>query len=234
MRPKPLFTQGLFFHGENLIESSGLYSQSQLNSYQPIDASYLKTHKTLNFPPQYFAEGAAYAAGLVHVLTWREGTLFKVDLESFSIVDSVFYRGEGWGMTTDGHVLYVSDGTDKLRVMDPESFKDLRDPILVKDQNQSVSKLNELEYLESEGLILANIFQSDRVAAISPESGQVLYYLDLSHLRKLALQKRSAFDPQPDVTNGLAVDSNGRLFATGKLWGLIFEIELEPISLSGD
>jgi glutamine cyclotransferase len=225
LRPRPLFTQGLFFRDKILYESSGLYSNSELNSYLPLSGSYLRANKSLKFPPQFFAEGATHAKGSIFVLTWREGTLFRVDPESFEILDSVFYKGEGWGLTFDGSSLFVSDGSSSLKVKDPLTFNDTREPIIVKDGEREISELNELEYLPHEGLILANIFQSDLAAAIDPQSGQIRYYLDLAPLRSKANENHKPQHPVPNVANGLAVDDEGRLFATGKFWSLLFEIE---------
>jgi glutamine cyclotransferase len=229
LRPRALFTQGLFFEGDTLYESSGLYSLSELNSYSLSD-NRLKPIKGLKFPDSYFAEGATMAGGLIQVLTWREGTLFRVDPASLSIKESVFYQGEGWGLTTDGKRLFVSDGTDALHVRNPLTFEEILPPILARDGEKPITGLNELEWDPATGLILANVYQTDLVAAIDPDTGQAAYFLDLSPLRAQALREAAASrrPARPDVTNGLAIGPQGRLFATGKFWGLLFEIGPPP------
>jgi glutamine cyclotransferase len=225
-RSRPLFTQGLFFEGGTLYESSGLYSKSELNSYELSESPWLKEIQNLAFPPLFFAEGACYANGFIQVLTWQEGTLFKINPDTFAIEDSLYYQGEGWGLTFDGERLLVSDGSDTIRFRDPESFAEVAPPIKVKDGQRPVRSLNELEWDPVNGLILANIFQSDLVAAIDPISGLITHYLDLYPLRARANSLKSPIGgPRPDVTNGLALDSSGRLYATGKNWNILFEIE---------
>jgi glutaminyl-peptide cyclotransferase len=224
-KPEPLFTQGLFFDGGTLYESSGLYGRSRLDTFLIEEGVRLKGTGTLRFPPGFFAEGAALAGGRVLVLTWKEGTLFEVDPESLGIKGSIFYQGEGWGLTYDGERLLSTDGTDLIKVRDPVGFQEVAPPLRVKDRGRPVERLNELEWDPLGKVIYANIFQSDLVAAIDPASGSVLRYLDLSPLRRRALAQRKPGWPEPDVANGLALDGSGGLYATGKLWGSLYLIK---------
>jgi glutamine cyclotransferase len=225
VKRSPVYTQGLFFHEGTLYESIGLYNSSRLASFK-IERGFLKEEKSLKFPNQYFAEGSVFAGGFIQVLTWKEGTLFKVNKDTFEIKESVFYQGEGWGLTTNGNKLFVSDGTDTLKMKDPHTFKEISDPIKVMDGERAISNLNELEYDFKENAILANVYQSDMVCAIEPSTGKVLYYLDLFPLRREAIKNTRGGDPAPDVTNGIAIDESGKMYATGKFFGLIFEIEV--------
>jgi len=129
------------------------------------------------------------------------------------------YDTEGWGITTDGKRLIMSDGTSTLYFLNPETFEEIG-RIEVKDGDKPVSRLNELEYIA--GNIYANVWQTDTIAIISPETGQVTGWLDLTGL--LTEADRTG---QEDVLNGIAYDAKGkRLFVTGKLWPKLYEIKL--------
>jgi glutamine cyclotransferase len=226
-KPEPLFTQGLFFAGGTLYESAGLYGRSGLRSYALGDGS-LSPGRSLDFPPAFFAEGAALAKGRILVLTWKEGAVFRVDPGSLALIDTLFLPGEGWGLTTDGERLFVSDGSDVLRVRDPLGLQEIAPPIEVTSQGRPLSGLNELEWDPLGPLIYANVYGSDLVAAIDPGTGVVRHFLDLAPLRAQALSKRRPGWPAPGVTNGLALDAGGSLFATGKHWGLLFDLGPPP------
>ena len=131
--------------------------------------------------------------------------------------------GEGWGLANDGREIFMSDGTSELRVLDPHTLKELR-RIRVHDQDRSVDRLNELECVDGE--ILANVWQTDRIARISPRTGLVTGWIDLSGLLSPVYQSGSV-----DVLNGIAYDTvQKRLFVTGKLWPNVFQIQLIPNS----
>jgi glutamine cyclotransferase len=225
LRPEPLFTQGLFFRGGILFESHGLYGSSGLRSYRVAEDGVLETLRVLRFPDSYFAEGSTFAGGLVQTLTWREGTLFRVDADSFRIVESLPYRGEGWGLASDGERLFMSDGSGLIYLRDPSTFRESAPPLKVQDGDLELSQLNELEWDPTAGVLFANLFQSDLAAAVNVATAQVECYLDLGDLRRINWEKTPSAKPRPDVTNGLAVDGEGRLYATGKLWSRLFEIE---------
>ena len=131
------------------------------------------------------------------------------------------YPGEGWGLTNDGRNIYMSDGTDEIRVWDPVTLLE-KSRIMVRDQGEPVMNLNELEWVRGE--IYANVWLTERVARISPMDGRVLGWIDLTGILPKADQKKDT-----DIVNGIAYDSLGkRLFVTGKLWPKLFEIKVVP------
>jgi glutaminyl-peptide cyclotransferase len=171
-------------------------------------------------PGQYFGEGITVFGNQILQLTWTSGVAFVYDRASFKALKSFRYPGEGWGLTHDGHSLIMSDGTNELRYLDPNTFAE-KTRIRVLDGNIPVRYLNELEFVKGE--ILANIWQTDRIARIHPMTGRVTGYIDLTRL--LPPPARN-FE---DVLNGIAYDAKGdRLFVTGKLWPKLFEIKLVP------
>jgi len=210
------FTQGLLFQGGYLLEGTGLNGFSSLRR---VDLKTGKVLKIKKLPHQYFGEGIAVHAGKIYQLTWRSRVGFVYDLKSFRQMEAFSYEGEGWGLTTDGKRLIMSDGSDSLLFLDPKSFQTMG-IVKVRDGSRPVFFLNELEFVKGE--ILANVLGSDYVACIAPETGQVRRWLDLSTLRS-RFQSREA-----DVLNGIAYDTkSGRLFVTGKKWPTLFEIKIE-------
>ena len=213
------FTQGLIYDQGVLYESTGLSGYSSLRKVE------LKTGKVLQIYPlqsNYFGEGLTLWHGRLFQLTWKNHVGFIYDRQTFQKLKIFSYDTEGWGLTHDSQKLIMSDGTHRLYFFDPHTFKKLGS-IEVKDQRIPISQLNELEYVEGE--IFANVWQSDRIARISPQTGQILGWIDLSGI----------IDSQPWVTqqsaqnvlNGIAYDTEGkRLFITGKRWPHIFEIKL--------
>lgn len=210
------FTQGLFYHNGYLYEGTGLNGYSTLRKVELRTGHILKK---INLPEKYFGEGITVLHRRIFQLTWRTRTGFIYDLESFRQIGSFQYKTEGWGITTDGRVLIMSDGTDTLYRLDPVSCRVIGS-IKVHDARRPVNLLNELEYVKGE--IFANVLGSDLIARISPRSGLVTGWLDLGILRT----RFSSFDA--DVLNGIAYDSRGdRLFVTGKRWPLLFEIKID-------
>ena len=210
------FTQGLVYVDGHLYESTGRNGQSSLRM---ID---LETGRVLQEQPvdgKYFAEGLTEWASTLVQLTWETHIGFVYDRFSFRPLRTFSFAGEGWGLTHDGKSLILSDGTPILRFLDPATFKEVR-RITVKDRGKRVKDINELEYVD--GQIYANIWHSDRIARISPHTGKVLGWIDLSGL--LPTAERS--DPEA-VLNGIAWDAeHRRLFVTGKLWPKLYEIEV--------
>ena len=148
-------------------------------------------------------------------------TGFVYDLNSFQKLRSFQYGGEGWGLATDGHDLFLSDGGSEIKVYDPETFHEKR-RIKVRDGKTAVEQLNELEFVEGE--IYANVWHSDRIARISPQTGEVAGWINLSGL----LGPFYHLDAEA-VLNGIAYDpEHKRLFVTGKLWPSVFEIRVVP------
>jgi glutamine cyclotransferase len=221
---RPSFVQGLFFYGGRLYISSGLYGRSRLSSYT-ISGTSLAPAKSAEIPPRLFAEGAAAANGEVLVLTWREGALLRFGPETLELLGTDFYQGEGWGLSSDGERLFVTDGTDSVFFKDPTSFGEVSPPVKITSGGRAVSRLNELEWDPKEKLLLMNIWGSDLVIAADLRDGRAVYFLDLSPLRAEAEKARRPGGPPLDAANGLAIDEEGRLYATGKNWSLIFEIE---------
>ena len=209
------FTQGLIYLDGYLYESTGLNGRSSLRMTE------LTTGKVLQKQPvgaQYFAEGMTNFAGRLYQLTWQSGKAFVYDRFSFKLLREHTYTGEGWGLTNDGKRLILSDGTAQIRFIDPQTFA-VTSKITVTDQGRPIDRLNELEYVRGE--ILANIWQTELIARISPTTGKVLGWIDLSGLLTPAESQGV------DVLNGIAYDAKqDRLFVTGKLWPKIFEIKL--------
>ena len=213
------FTQGLLMHEGRLFESTGLYGLSSLREVDLESGRVLRRH---DLDGTYFGEGLTVFEGRLIQLTWREGVGFVYDLETFEVLEEFHYPGEGWGLTQDGRHLIRSDGTAELRFLDPRNFSE-QFRLTVHDRGRPLEGLNELAFIEGE--IWANIFPSDWLARIDPESGQVTGWVDLRGL--LTEADRTA--RRVDVLNGIAYDeANRRLFVTGKLWPWLFEIELVP------
>jgi len=220
------FTQGLVFDNGTLLESTGLEKHSTLRRVE------LQTGKVLqktDVPPFYFAEGMTLFGGKIYQLTWKAEKGFIYDPQTFQKTGEFPYTGEGWGLTHDADSLILSDGSDKLRFLDPNSFQ-VKRTISVTDAGQPVTSINELEYVRGE--ILANIWPllepgvekyRDQIARIDPQTGQVKGWIDMKGL----LQPGEAAS-EDAVLNGIAYDEQGdRLFVTGKLWPKLFEVRLK-------
>ncbi|MDH7599964.1 MAG: glutaminyl-peptide cyclotransferase [Sedimentisphaerales bacterium] len=209
------FTQGLVWDDGVIYEGTGLYGRSSLAKIRPADGQVIQL---VALPPTYFGEGIAILADKVYQLTWQEQTAFVYTKGGLDQVSKIQYEGEGWGLTTDGHLLIKSDGSANLAFIDPCSFKVIR-TIQVRDHKGPVRYLNELEFVR--GRILANIWQTGLIAIIDPSDGHVAGYLDISDL--WAYQP-----PGSDVPNGIAYDpSSDQLLVTGKLWSFIYCLRLD-------
>ncbi len=212
------YTQGLVFVDGHLYESTGLNGHSSLRMEDLESGRILQFH---DVPSKYFAEGLTNWGSTLVQLTWQAHTALVYDRFSFRLLRTFHYDGEGWGLTQDGRSLIMSDGTATLRFFDPATFREVR-RVTVKDRGSPVTQLNELEYIN--GQIYSNIWHSDRIARISPLTGKVLGWIDLSGL----LPESQRSDPEA-VLNGIACDTaHNRLFVTGKLWPQIFEIKVVP------
>ncbi|MDR3416081.1 MAG: glutaminyl-peptide cyclotransferase [Nevskia sp.] len=215
------FTEGLVVDGKGrLIESAGRYGESRLVMREVASGRVLKTAA---LPKEVFGEGIAIAGKRIVQLTWREqvGFLYDLDLKPLGRFS---YAGEGWGLTYDGHRLIQSDGSALLYFMDPQTFREAGH-VSVHDGATAIEQLNELEY--ANGLVYANVWHSDRIAAIEPDSGEVRGWLDLSPLEQ-RLQRPPNWDPEDDVLNGIAHDPHsGHFYVTGKRWPKLFEIAVE-------
>ena len=211
------FTQGVVFHDGKLLESTGEVGRSSLRRVE------LETGKILqkvDVPEPYFAEGITLLKEKIYQLTWQHQLGFIYDAWTFEKIGQFNYQGEGWGLTNDGQSLILSDGTNRLRFLDPDNFQ-VRKTIAVLDGSTPVVEINELEYVQGE--IYANIWHADRIARIDPQTGRIAGWIDLT-----GLLSRGEVQDEEAVLNGIAYDeTNGRLFVTGKLWPKLFEIRLK-------
>jgi glutamine cyclotransferase len=212
------FTQGLVYHNGFLYEGTGLEGRSSLRKIRLETGEVLQK---VDLAPAYFGEGIAILNNRVFQLTWQSETGFVYDLNTFGALRQFSYSGEGWGLTTNGRELFMSDGTAEIRVLDGATLHEKR-RFKVRDGNTPITQLNELEFVEGE--IYANIWQTDRIARISPATGRVVGWIDLKGLLS------PVFKLEPGaVLNGIAYDTeHKRLFVTGKLWPSLFEIQLVP------
>ncbi len=212
------FTQGLEFHAGTLYEGTGLEGRSTLRKE---DLQTGKVLEKIDLASQLFGEGITVLNGRIIQVTWVSHRGFIYDRSSFKLLQTFAYPGEGWGLANDGQHIYLSDGTPEIRCLDPATMKEER-RFTVHARREAIHELNELEWVRGE--LFANIWQTDRIARISPVTGQVLGWIDLTGL--LPPEDRT---PETDVLNGIAYDSAGdRLFVTGKLWPKLFEIRLVP------
>ena len=210
------FTQGLEFRDGFLYEGTGLNGRSSLRK---VDLATGKVLQQTGMPQSYFGEGITVVGNRIIQLTWQSQTGFVYDRADFRMQRSFPYPGEGWGLTTDGKRIFMSDGSAQIRVWDPVTLQEEK-RFQVVDGTKPVSNLNELEFVRGE--IYANVWQTDFIVRISPESGKVLGWIDLTGL--LSEKDRTG---QVDVLNGIAYDAaRNRLFVTGKLWPKLFEIRL--------
>ena len=211
------FTQGLVFADGEMYESTGLQGESTLRR---VDITTGRTLQRIDVPAQYFAEGLALVGDELLQLTWQHRLGFVYDRKTFKQKRTFPYQTEGWGIAYDGAArLIMSDGSDTLTFLDPKTFapgKTLR----VLDAGQSIANLNELEWIEGE--IWANVWMTDRIARISPNTGEVNAWIDLS-----ALYPRSQRLPPADVLNGIAYDkATRRIYITGKKWPTLYQISV--------
>jgi glutamine cyclotransferase len=210
------YTQGLVFHDGSLFESTGLRGASSLRR---VELKTGKVKKKLDVARPFFAEGMTIFHDKIFQLTWQDKKGFIYDLKKFRQDGEFTYDGEGWGLTHDNQSLILSDGTNRIRFLDPVSFQVLR-TISVYDNGQPLMDLNELEYIKGE--IYANIWKTDRIVRIDPSTGKINAWIDMAGLRYWADE-----NPSENCLNGIAYDAeNDRIFVTGKRWPQLFEIRL--------
>lgn len=213
------FTQGLQYVDGVLYEGTGLNGRSSIRKVKLETGEVLQKR---DVPAQYFGEGITIWKSTLIELTWRSEIAFVYDRDTFQERKTFGYVGEGWGLTHDGTSLIMSDGSDRLRFLDPETFAERR-RLQVTAAGMPLRNLNELEYVKGE--VLANVWMTDYVARIAPATGVVTGYVDLRGL--LTAQERSTVDTNGGVLNGIAYDAeHDRLFVTGKLWPKLFDIKL--------
>jgi glutamine cyclotransferase len=212
------FTQGLLFHEGQLYESTGLEGKSDVRR---VDLSTGAVLQRRALPAPYFGEGIVAFGDRLYELTWKHGKAFVYDLKTFAPRDTFTYYGEGWGLTTDGTSIYMSDGTARIRVLDPKTFAVTR-TIDVRDGASPVSQLNELEWYKGE--ILANVWNTPQIVRIDPKTGSITAWIDLTGI--LSPADRTG---KEDVLNGIAYDPAGdKLWVTGKHYAKMYQIALKP------
>lgn len=210
------YTQGLQFVDGVMWEGTGEYGSSRL---QYTDMATGRVTVVATLPDNHFGEGITLLGDRIYQLTWQNGIMYIYDRKTLKKVDTKRYKGEGWGLTTDGQWLYMSDGTPDIRVLDPVTLE-VKRRISVVCNGASLPYLNELEWID--GKIWANVYTLNQIVIINPENGIVERVVNLE-----GLLPESEYTPTTDVLNGIAYDKeNGRIFVTGKNWSKLFEIRL--------
>ena len=211
------FTQGLIFEEGYLYESTGRWGHSSLRRVKLESGEVEKIH---HLDDEYFGEGLTIFDNKFYQLTWKAGVGFIYD-RNFNLINKFHYDTEGWGLTTDGKFLIMSDGSSNLYFLDPETMT-VRKKLPVTLHGEPLDNINELQYID--GQIFANVWLQDYIIIINPDSGKITGIINLE-----GIINPDNYDHQLDVLNGIAYDSkDNRLFITGKLWPYIFEIKLSP------
>lgn len=217
------FTQGLVYHDGYFFESTGRTGHSSLRQVEIATGRVLR-QKAVG--ERYFAEGLALYGGHLYQLTWQDQLGFIYNPGDFGQTGTFTYEGEGWGLATDGQSLILSDGSNQLRFIDPAS-NTVRRTVSVMDGGTFVNDLNELEWVKGE--VWANVWHTDRIARIDPQTGKVKAWVELTGV--LDASRRA--DPEA-VPNGIAYDAeHDRLWVTGKLWPALFEIAVPGVAGGG-
>ena len=210
------YTQGLFFHNGELYESCGQYGSS---SFKKVDLKTGKDLRRLNFDGRYFVEGSCVHDGLLYILTWQEHKCFVYDINTFKYLGELYNPREGWGLTSNGKDLILSDGTSKIYFLDPQTFA-VRATKDVKMNGKPLTFLNELEYIN--GDIWANVYVQDYIVIIDSATGTVKAKIDCKGLLPSSLRT-----PTTDVLNGIAQNpATGDLYLTGKYWPKMYKVKL--------
>ena len=208
------YTQGLFWHDGSLYESTGLNGKS---TFRKVDLQSGQALTKLPFNKKYFVEGSVILGDKLYILTWTNKVVFIYDANTLEYRSTYSYPREGWGLTTDGKSLISSDGSSRIYFLTPE-LKFERS-INVTLNGRAVRYLNELEWID--GRIWANVYTTDTIVIINPDTGIVEATVDCEGLLPERLR---TYDT--DVLNGIAVDSEGRIFLTGKNWPELYEVKL--------
>lgn len=210
------YTQGLFFHNGELYESCGQYGES---SFRKVELKTGKDLKRLNFDSKYFVEGSCVLGNYLYILTWQEHKCFVYDINTFKFLGELYNAREGWGLTTNGKDLIMTDGTANIFFLDPQTFQ-VRSMKPVKINGKPLTLLNELEYIN--GDIWANVYTQDYIAIIDPVSGNVKGIIDCK-----GLLPRSLRNSTTDVLNGIALNpQTGDIYLTGKYWPKMYRVRL--------
>lgn len=234
------FTEGLFFHDGFLYESTGTQEKSP-STLRKVELTTGKVVQRWELPKDDFGEGISLVNGRIYQLTWREGICRVFDAGDFRLLQEFRYQGEGWGMTTDGERLYMTDRTHVMRAMDPETFKMVRTIPVFREDGRPLMQINELEWIKGE--IWANVWHSEDldilgkpnyIARIDPASGKLVGWIDLASISPDDQPKNAndmSDDKSENTLNGIAYDAAGdRIFVTGKNWKRLYEIKVRPKS----
>ena len=221
---KTAFTEGLEWHTGHLYESTGIKGKSTLKK---VDLPTGKPLKTIRIDTPFFTEGLTIFRGKVYQLTWKSQRCLVYDADSLKKTGEFTYEGEGWGLTHDAEHLIMSDGSHRLRFIDPESFKTVR-VLEVRMDGTIVGNLNELEFIE--GMIYANVYITNSIVRIDPSSGNVTGLIDLTPLyEKMSPLSLSGIN----MPNGIAYDPETRaIYVTGKFWPKLFRVKIVPRGVS--
>lgn len=208
------YTQGLFFHGGKLYETTGQYGTSTIRT---VDLATGKPTVEKKLNRKYFGEGSAILGKDLYILTWTNKVAFRYDAATLSFKETISYPREGWGLTTDGKQLIASDGSSNLYFLDAKLK--LQKKLAVTLNGRPLRNLNELEWID--GKIWANVYLTDMIVVINPASGKVEATVDCT-----GLLPDEEYTSATDVLNGIAVDAAGKLYVTGKNWPKLYQIEL--------
>ncbi|CAN5706409.1 glutaminyl-peptide cyclotransferase [soil metagenome] len=219
------FTEGLQYVNGQLLESAGQYGESNIRVTDIKTGNVLKQQK---LDKKYFGEGCTQLNGKIYQMTYQEKTCFVYDAATLKKINEFNYSfGEGWGMTTDGTYLIISNGGSNLFYYDPNTFQEVK-RVGVTNQYGPVSRINELEFIK--GFVYANVWLADQILKIDTASGKVAAVFNLSDLRGKTGIPASDMTTEsgPDVMNGIAYDSAAnRIFITGKYWPKLFEVKFD-------
>jgi glutamine cyclotransferase len=221
------FTEGLFYKDGFLYESTGETGKSSLRK---VELETGKVVQKFDLPPESFGEGISMWNNMIYQLTWREGICRVFDAKDFTLIRELEYQGQGWGMTTDGTNLYMTDSTHVIRVLNPETFRSTRMIVVMREDGKPLMQINELEWIKGE--LWANVWHSEDpailgkpnyIARIDPNSGKLLGWIDLAGISPDDVSRDSE-----NTLNGIAYDAAGdRIFVTGKNWKKLFEIKVK-------
>jgi len=213
------FTEGLFLNNGKMYESTGDPDGNNSSKLLCYDYKTGKVFQSISVP-HYFGEGISVVGNKLYQLTWKEHKVFVYDFPSLKKVGEMSWQHEGWGMTTDGKNLILSDGSSNLYYVNPADFSLIKTVNIIGEYGPQVN-INELEYVD--GLIYADVYQENNIIKIDPQAGKVIGQLDLTNIRE-----NNGIATSGDVLNGIAYDSTTHTFLiTGKYWTKIFELKLE-------
>ena len=226
------FTEGLFFHDGFLYESTGGDKPGQ-SSIRRVELNTGKVVQKWDLPPDDFGEGTAMIGDKIYQLTWRKGLGRVFDATNFKLLKEFSYQGDGWGMTTDGTNLFLTQSTHVIKVMDPETFKTVKTIPIMREDGKPLMQINELEWIKGE--IWANVWHSEEadilgkpnyIARIDPAAGKLVGWINLAGISP---DDQGGRDQGENTLNGIAYDAaNDRVFVTGKNWKKLYEIKITP------